>query len=773
MNVLSPALRLPGRVAQVRRACLACGVWLAYVFCLGASVPTLAGEPVDEASARQLRVGFDQTAGPFLLQHCVDCHGADDPAGGVSLHPLDPTRLGGDDAALWQKVLQVLKFGQMPPPGEPQPERADLDRMTSWIQAELAAAGQESDVDHKLLQPAYANLLQHEKLFDGSITGPAFSRPRLWRIHPEAYDQLLVGFGRELTLGGPLSKPFTVGEGKGLAANYAALMQADSATLGQLMLNCRQIAQLQTTGFVRQEQDRKTKEMVEKIHRRAPDSFAAILDSPDAPTAEQIAAAVAEEFQLVLLRSPSKEEAADFTDLLQRAIAVGGKAGGLRTLAMAVLMRPEAIYRMEVGLGDTTADGRRMLSPYELAHALAYALTDLPPDQVLLGPRKNNRPGPPSLLDLARDGQLQSRDDVLRVATQMWDNEELQKPRVLRFFQEFFGYAHAETVFKGDRAGKEFHTKILVKDADDLVLHLVRQDREVLRELLTTDRFFVQWPGSQAEYDRKIQYITERIKPGNKADRNYKYFVARVEQGLRPMPQANPTWRSTVRFYNLHENTWDYPLEQPFPMPPGERVGLLTHPAWLAAWSGNFENDPIRRGKWIRENLLAGAAPEAPITVDASVPEDPHKTLRQRLTVTRQEYCWKCHQNMEPLALPLEAYDDFGQFRTVEGLGDTRALTKPKSTAPLETHGQIIHSGDPAIDGPVRDVHELMQRLASSSRVRQSFVRHAFRYWLGRNEMLSDSPTLIAADQAYVEQDGSFKALVLSLLTSDSFLYRK
>ena len=57
--------------------------------------------------------------------------------------------------------------------------------------------------------------------------------------------------------------------------------------------------------------------------------------------------------------------------------------------------------------------------------------------------------------------------------------------------------------------------------------------------------------------------------------------------------------------------------------------------------------------------------------------------------------------------------------------------------------------------------------------MRQSFVRHAFRYWLGRNELLSDSPTLMAADKAYVESGGSMEALVLSLVTSDSFLYRK
>ena len=44
---------------------------------------------------------------------------------------------------------------------------------------------------------------------------------------------------------------------------------------------------------------------------------------------------------------------------------------------------------------------------------------------------------------------------------------------------------------------------------------------------------------------------------------------------------------------------------------------------------------------------------------------------------------------------------------------------------------------------------------------------------MGRNETLADSRTLIDADKAYLGSGGSFKATVISLLSSDSFLYRK
>ena len=77
------------------------------------------------------------------------------------------------------------------------------------------------------------------------------------------------------------------------------------------------------------------------------------------------------------------------------------------------------------------------------------------------------------------------------------------------------------------------------------------------------------------------------------------------------------------------------PTAQPAKIP--RRKGMLTHPAWLIAHSLNLETDPVRRGKWIREKLLAGTIPDVPITVDAVVPEDHHKTLRTDPVVPVQQ----------------------------------------------------------------------------------------------------------------------------------------
>jgi hypothetical protein len=137
---------------------------------------------------------------------------------------------------------------------------------------------------------------------------------------------------------------------------------------------------------------------------------------------------------------------------------------------------------------------------------------------------------------------------------------------------------------------------------------------------------------------------------------------------------------------------------------------------------------------------------------------------------------------MNPLGFAFERYDDFGRYQLQEPLEHEENLiamatkklgANTYKTKPINSTGRLDGAGDPMLDGEVTDALDMIDRLAKSERVRQSIIRHAFRFFMGRNEMLSDSRTLIAADQAYLKSGGSFKAVVVSLLTSDSFIYRK
>ena len=145
-----------------------------------------------------------------------------------------------------------------------------------------------------------------------------------------------------------------------------------------------------------------------------------------------------------------------------------------------------------------------------------------------------------------------------------------------------------------------------------------------------------------------------------------------------------------------------------------------------------------------------------------------------------QQECWKCHEYMNPLGLPFEMYDDFGRFRTEESIEAPENVVGKHlkhfnlyKTLPVDPSGELRGTGDPKLDGEVKDALDLIDRIAKSDRARQSIIRHAFRFYMGRNETMSDSQTLIDADNAYMQSGGSFKSVILSLLTSDSFIYRK
>ncbi len=574
-----------------------------------------------------------------------------------------------------------------------------------------------------------------------------------------------------------------------------------------------------------------------------PPAFEAIILKNTGPTDEEIVAAIQTQFDCVLQRRASDEELAKYLELTRSALALGGNTEGLRQMLVAVLLESELLYRLEFGAGEADESGRKKLSPREASYAISYALGDRSPDPLLAKAVEEGR------LNTKEDYQrevlrLLADQNYYRgqIDKTINDTDVVTHPRTIRFFREFFGYPNALKVFKDSTRlgyysnpgrGSSGTPGRLVREADKLVALFVQKDERVFEELLTTDQFFVYHnidneKGSKLIADWRELYETlkdtewrtnpeqvtadypdllkkYRIDPlsarqsvhGSTLTRVMGHFSYTFGQGVTPFtvfPWAHGNNYRYSQIYGLPatpgldgryggDDLLDYQPVQPFTLP--NHKGILTHPAWLIAHSSNFFTDPIRRGRWIQEKLLAGRVPDVPITVDAKVPEDPHRTFRERVesvTGQSQTACWKCHQHMNPLGYAFELYDDFGRYRKVESLenpenlltkGNGKNIIDTYKTKPVNTEGYLRGTGDANLDGPVENALDMIDRLGRSERVRQSIIRHAFRFYLGRNEMLSDSQTLIAADKAYVESGGSFQAVIVSLLTSDSFMYRK
>lgn len=726
---------------MVRRAALALALALALAACF---VGLRAADPVAPvpselklASAAESRAEYEKTVAPFIAKHCAGCHSAKGTKGDLDLTALDPDMKATTSGARWAQVVEKLASGEMPPKEKARPADGELAAVGRWAHAEAKRAGK---TFARRTASANGNAVPHAILFDAKDVPPFDGGPRVRRLSPEIY----AAFATDLAKNRPgIGQPFSP-EGKHTFKDTGA-PKVDEPATAQLIQNALLIVEHQTNHRVEGAAVRGVGPV--------PKEFLALFDPKAPPTGAQMGAAIAKQFDLVLRRAPTPDEKERFVALMKKSVADSGQTLGARYALAAVLLLPEAVFRMEVGTGAPDAKGRVRLAPREIAFALAYALTDKRPDA--------------ELLKAAATGELDTDAGVTKQVRRLLDDPKADRPRVLRFFREYFGYDAATEVFKDTGDNPDHDPRVLVEDTDRLVLYVLERDKDVLRELLTTNKSFVAYR-TAADTKKKRAEALAKFEKERAADP--------AKFATKKAPKVG---KSVYEAYGLK----DFPDAQPVDLPADRRAGILTQPAWLVAQSTSFDNHAILRGKWVRERLLGNVVPDLPITVDAQLPDAPHRTLRDRMSVTNEKYCWQCHRLMNDVGLPFEQYDHFGRYRTAELVLDVEAAARNKDSkgkplgpvlkaAPLDTSGLIAHVGDPALEGAVQGPIEMLKKLAGSPRVEQVFVRHAFRYWTGRNESPGDAATLRAAHRAYRDGNGSMKELLVSLLTSESFLYR-
>ena len=709
---------------------------------LGMFRPLAPAQPPAElklATADESRVEYNRVVVPFFTRHCNDCHNQKDSEGDLDLAQLEFDMKSSTSGARWATLVELLAKGEMPPKKRSRPEPESVAAVIRWANAEAKRANK-----HFTRREAYTNgnKVPHDSLFDPKHIPPFAADPQIRRISPEIYAAFLAEMKGKPGLGQPFSP-----NGRTTFKDMGA-PKVDEPVTAQLLQNALAIVESRTAHKLEGD----------KVVGNMPREFSVLFHPKTPPSEPQIEAAVVHQFNQILRRTPTDAEKSRFVALMKKNIADAGQTVGVRYTLATVLMLPEAIFRMEVGAGTPDAKGRIRLAPREIAFALAFALTDKRPDA--------------ALLTAAAAGELDTDAGVAKQVQRLLDDPKMEKTRVLRFFREYFGYDKATETFKESGKVPELNhpghePRTLVEDTDRLVQLILEQDKEVLKELLTTPKSFVAYK-TAADSKKKIAEAKAKFEADRQRDP-----VKFKDKVFKPQPKL---------IYESYGLT-DFPDVQPVELPADQRAGILTQPSWLVAHSTTFDNHAIHRGKWIRERLLGGVVPDVPITVDAQLPIAPEKTLRDRMAVTQQAYCWKCHQLMNDLAYPFEQFDHFGRYRTAEIVQDLEATArnvdgkgKPMGPvmkgAPLDISGLIAHVGDKTLEGPIKHPIDYMHKLAGSERVEQVFVRHAFRFWVARNEAPGDAASLQATHQAYRKSGGSMKALITALLTSESFLYR-
>jgi Protein of unknown function (DUF1592)/Protein of unknown function (DUF1588)/Protein of unknown function (DUF1587)/Protein of unknown function (DUF1585)/Protein of unknown function (DUF1595) len=84
--------------------------------------------------------GFEKNVKPILKNTCSGCHNASVMSGGVNLVPYMDASTVADDRPSWEKIVEKLSSGEMPPKGIPHPPPAQVTAFTNFIHGEFDKA---------------------------------------------------------------------------------------------------------------------------------------------------------------------------------------------------------------------------------------------------------------------------------------------------------------------------------------------------------------------------------------------------------------------------------------------------------------------------------------------------------------------------------------------------------------------------------------------------------------------------------------------------------
>ncbi|WP_437493805.1 DUF1592 domain-containing protein [Sorangium sp. So ce1014] len=385
---------------------------------------------------------------------------------------------------------------------------------------------------------------------------------------------------------------------------------------------------------------------------------------------------------------------------LMRAYAAGRTGGSLRegieVVIRAALQSPKFLFRLELRHELDDAGPKVRLDPYEMASRLSYLVWASGPDD--------------ALLDAAEAGLLQTREQLAERVREM-----LESPRarlaIAEFYKQWLNLGKLEIIVKEEGAFPGFD--------DELVAGMSAETPAFIEHVL--------WSG-----DRKLS-------------------------SLLTLPVGFAT-ESVAELYGVSVPPGST-TPQRVDLPPDQRAGVLTQPAFLAVHAHPDQTSPVLRGKAIRSKFMCTEPKPPPDDVDLTPPTgEQGVTARERFNQHASGACAGCHQLMDPIGFAFENFDSVGAYRTEEG-GQV-----------IDVSGEIFQSED--MDGPFVGVRELAEKLAGSEQVRACLATQWFRYTAGRFETVGDECSLGQLRAEFHGSEGDLVELIVQTTQTEAFMFR-
>ena len=184
--------------------------------------------------------------------------------------------------------------------------------------------------------------------------------------------------------------------------------------------------------------------------------------------------------------------------------------------------------------------------------------------------------------------------------------------------------------------------------------------------------------------------------------------------------------------------------------------GLLGEASILTSTSTANRTSPVERGKWVLAAMLGVNVPPPPPNTPplkenaaGTAPE----TVRRKLEEHRaNEPCASCHKLMDPIGFALENFDAVGAWRIHD------------SGADIDPLGEMIDGT--RLDGPASLRRAIEKR---SDLFTRNFIVKLLTFALGRGVEYYDLPAVRLIEREAAAEDNRFEAIVMAIVKSSPF----
>jgi hypothetical protein len=313
------------------------------------------------------------------------------------------------------------------------------------------------------------------------------------------------------------------------------------------------------------------------------------------------------------------------------------------------------------------------------------------------------------LLEQARKGTLRKGGNLGAQAKRMLRDPK-SKALVENFAGQWLQTRRLKTMYPDKKLFKDFNDLLrddMLKETDLFVEAIVREDRNVLEFL-----------------DADYTFLNERLA---------KFYGV---EGV------------TGNEFRRVQLTGD------------QRGGVLTMASILTITSNPTRTSPVKRGKWILENIFNAPPPPPPpnageLSERKTVVES--ASLRQRMEQHRKNPdCAVCHDRMDPLGFGFENYDAVGAWRTKDGKFD------------IDPAGELPDGK--SFKGP-KELKAILK--GKDKEFRRCLSDRLLTYALGRGLESYDKCAVDQIADDLARNDYRFSNLVVSIVKSEPFQQRR